>query len=136
MKGEGSWGQSRGAPIVDGVEDIIERYLEMRERKLEGRGKESRSMFPPLQGKSEFYTQQAFEKLKSGVEDTLGVKYELRSGRRAFGQRLLDKGNRIEDVSVAMGHASTKTTELYYARGRESIVFNRIRSVNNGQRVY
>ena len=39
------------------------------------------------------------------------------------------------DVSVAMGHASTKTTEGYYARGREDIVMNRILSRERGQEV-
>ncbi len=112
--------------IMDGVEDIFRKYLGMRVEVLREHGIESREMFPPLKGNVEFYCQQSFGRLKKVVEDIRGTRFELRSGRRAFGQRLLDKGNLIEDVSVAMGHASTKTIEGYYARGREDIVMNRI----------
>ncbi len=54
------------------------------------------------------------------------MKFELRATRRAFVQNLLDSGNRNEDVSVAIGHVSTKTTEEYYARNREDQVIGRI----------
>ena len=135
VKGEGTWGEPRNVLIMDGVEDIFRKYLGMRAEVLREHGIESRAMFPPLKGDAEFYCQQSFGRLKKVVEDILGTKFELRSGRRAFGQRLLDKGNLIEDVSVAMGHASTKTTEGYYARGREDIVMNRILSRERGQEV-
>ena len=59
-------------------------------------------MFPPLNNSNEFYTQQGFCRMKACVEKEIGVRFQLRAGRRAFGQRLLDSGNRIEDVSVAI----------------------------------
>ncbi|MGN0138299.1 MAG: tyrosine-type recombinase/integrase [Candidatus Methanomethylophilaceae archaeon] len=135
VKGEGTWGEPRNVMIMDGVEDIFRKYLGMRAEMLEKYGRKSRAMFPPLRGDSEFYCQQSFGRLKKVVEDILGTKFELRSGRRAYGQRLIDKGNPIEDVSVAMGHASTKTTEGFYARSREDIVMNRILSRERGQEV-
>ncbi len=122
VKGEGSWGEPRNVLVMDGTEDIVRKYLAMRNEVLSKDLRKTRSMFPPLRNGNEFYTQQAFGRLKGAVEKELGVKYELRSGRRAYGQRLIDKGNRLEDVSVAMGHASTKTTEGFYARCRESMV--------------
>ena len=126
VKGEGRYADPRNVLIVGGVEDIILRYLDSRVEKLREAGKESRAMFPPLNNDSEFYSQQAFCSLKKCVEEELGEKFDLRSARRAFGQFLLDCGNRIEDVSVAMGHSSTKTTEGYYARNREEQVMDRI----------
>ena len=135
MKGEGSWGHERNALVLDGIEDIIRKYLDMRVMKLKAAGRTSSAMFPPLRSDSEFYCQQAFGRLKAKVEEVLGYRFELRSCRRAFGQRILDKGGRIEDVSVALGHASTKATELYYARGEESTVFGRIRSLDNVKEV-
>ena len=126
VKGEGSYGHQRMAILMDGVEDIVLRYLKERKERLLMLGKDSDSLFPPMQRGGEFYTQQGFCKLKKPVEEILGTRIELRSGRRAFGQRLLDCGNQVEDVSVMMGHASTKTTELYYARGKESMAMARV----------
>jgi len=36
--------------------------------------------------------------------------------RRAFGQNCLDQGVPLDSTSRMMGHATTKTTETYYAR--------------------
>lgn len=128
VKGEDVWGEPRSVLVMDGADDILRKYLDMRSEVLREHGIKTRSMFPPLRGGSEFYSQQSFGRFKKKVEDIIGMKYELRSGRRAYGQRLLDKGNLIEDVFVAMRHASTKTTEGYYARGREDVVMSRILS--------
>ena len=46
---------------------------------------------------------------------------------------MLDRGNQVEDVSVMMGHASTKTTELYYARGKESLAMARVYGNRNNR---
>ena len=116
IRDEGTWGKPRTILLMDGVEDIIPRYLDVRKQKLEECGKTSDSLFPPIQNENEFYCQQKFCNLKKCVETIVGEKFELRAGRRSYDQRLLNKGNRVEDVSVAMGHCSTRTTELYYAR--------------------
>lgn len=126
VKGEGSWGQARNAPVMDGAEDILEKYLLARERMLRAHKKTTRAMFTPLENDNEFYSQQGFARIKKSIEEILDTKFQLRSARRAFGQRLIDSGNRLDDVSVAMGHASTKTTEGFYARSKESDVFDRI----------
>jgi len=133
VKGEGSYGHQRTAIVMDGVEDIILRYVEERKKRLAMLGMETDSLFPPMQRGGEFYTQQGFCKLKAPIEKILDTKIELRSGRRAFGQRLLDCGNQVEDVSVMMGHASTKTTELYYARGKESLAMARVYGNRNNR---
>ncbi len=114
VKGEGKWGHARCVPIMDGAHDIIQKYLEMRKQKLEELGRESEAMFPPLRGNSEFVCQQSFCRFKGEVEKVLGVKFQLRDGRRAYGQRALESGIPIKDVSTTMGHASTTTTERHY----------------------
>ena len=43
------------------------------------------------------------------------MKFELRKCRRTFGQRALDEGQAIHDVSLVMGHASVATTQGEYA---------------------
>ncbi|MBR4227323.1 MAG: site-specific integrase [Candidatus Methanomethylophilaceae archaeon] len=126
VKGEGSWGHSRNVLVMDGAEDILRKYLSARESMLRAHGKTTRAMFTPLNNDNEFYSQQGFGCLKQGIERAVGAKFQLRSGRRAYGQRLLNRGNSLEDVSVSMGHSSTKTTEEYYARYKEKDVMRRI----------
>ncbi len=45
-----------------------------------------------------------------------GVEFSWKTMRATFGQRARDAGARIDEVSRAMRHASTKTTEEFYAR--------------------
>ncbi|MBQ8644638.1 MAG: hypothetical protein IKA66_01735 [Candidatus Methanomethylophilaceae archaeon] len=59
-------------------------------------------MFAPLRNDSEFYSQQTFRALKRPVEEQIGMRFQSRSGRRAYGQRLIDSGNNLKDVSVVM----------------------------------
>ncbi len=96
VRGEGTWGHSRNDPIMDGVHDIIQKYLDMRKQKLE----------------------------------ELGVKFQLRTGRRAFGQRTLDADIPIEDVSTTSGHASVVTTQRHYAGFRNDVSMNRMLDYN------
>lgn len=53
------------------------------------------------------------------MQSKVGIEFNLRTCRRTFGQMLTEAGVAIESVSVAMGHATTKTTETYYARKRQ-----------------
>jgi len=48
----------------------------------------------------------------------IGIEYDYRKLRRTYGQILVDSGADIQAVSMVMGHASTRTTEAYYARLR------------------
>jgi len=45
-----------------------------------------------------------------------GVGFSWKAMRATFGQRARDAAARIDEVSRAMRHASTKTTEEFYAR--------------------
>ena len=120
VKGEGSWGRKRKAPLNDGVSDIIEKYLRMRERKLEDTGMMSEAMFPSFRTNREFVTQQSMSRFKGKVQKALDVKpFELKDARRSYGQRMLDRGVPIANVSYCMGHDSIETTQKFYANYRE-----------------
>ncbi len=114
VKGEGSYGAARWIPVhPDGV-PILRRYLEARDLKLKIVGKTSEALFPPIRGKEEFIGYNMLEKLKKAVEGDIGETFELRKCRRTFGQRALDEGHNIHNVSLVMGHASITTTQRYY----------------------
>ena len=59
VKGEGTWGRRRSVPVMDGVEDILERYLGMRAERLRSFGIESDAMFPSFRSDREFMRQPA-----------------------------------------------------------------------------
>lgn len=48
IEGEGTWGRRRSVLVMDGVRDILERYLTFRAERLRALGIESEAMFPPL----------------------------------------------------------------------------------------
>lgn len=135
VMGEGTWGRRRSVPVMDGVEDVLERYLSMRAEKLRSFGIESDAMFPSFRSDREFMRQQSFGRLKERVEGILGVRFELRDGRRAYGQRMLNAGYPIELVSKSMGHASIETTQKFYADYQERNVLDRIFQMKNDQKI-
>jgi len=53
---------------------------------------------------------------KTRVPGSPGVEFSWKTMRATFGQRARDAGARIDEVSRAMRHASTKTTEEFYVR--------------------
>lgn len=48
--------------------------------------------------KSGFVTMETINKRKRSVEKIIGEDFVLKDARRAYGQRLLDCGNQVEDV--------------------------------------
>lgn len=114
VKGEDSYGNARWIPVhPDGV-PILKRYLEARAFKLESCNRVSAALFPPIRGTGEFIGYNMVEKLKKAVEEDIGETFELRKCRRTFGQRALDEGHDIHNVSLVMGHSSITTTQRYY----------------------
>ena len=128
-KGEGEWGRQRKAPLNDSPQDIIRKYLIMREQKVEQWSVDSSALFPPLMVKSGFVEMEAINKRKRQVAKIIGEDFVLKDARRAYGQRMLDRGVPIESVSYAMGHDSIKTTQKYYANYREESVLDNIYDV-------
>jgi len=64
--------------------------------------------------------------MKADVEMRSGVKFRIQELRATFGQMCLDVGAQIKDVSKALRHRTTRTTELYYARVRSEHAFRRL----------
>lgn len=132
VKGAGTYGMPRTSPIMDDVEDIYEKYLKKRKLVIPLYSR-NKAMFPNFGYKKENYlSQQNFCKLKEPVEEILGMKFEIRAGRRAFGQRAIDRGQDLTDISVVMGHSSTRTTERYYCRMKNDKALEKMFRVKNG----
>ena len=63
-----------------------------------------------------------------------GMEFDGRKCRRPYDQYPKDMGASIENVSVNMGHSSTKTTERYYARQRsERAILETATTLNDGE---
>ncbi len=72
-------------------------------------------------------------KLKSDLQERSGVVFPgLKTFRATYGQDALDKGATIEQVSVAMRHTTTKTTELFYARRKTRPALEAVRAALDG----
>ncbi|MBQ9689917.1 MAG: site-specific integrase, partial [Candidatus Methanomethylophilaceae archaeon] len=67
-----------------------------------------------------FMSGNSVRKAKKLLEQDLGIKFDIRDCRRAFGQHYLDNDAELEDVSKLMGHKTTQTTETYYCGRRIS----------------
>lgn len=120
VKGERTWGEPRTVTIPEVVRPVVSRYLELRLAWLIFHNGKSDMLFFSLNGKYDAMSSNSTRLIKKHVENKVGTHFEYRDCRRAFGQRYLDNGADLEDVSILMGHASTKTTEGYYARRRNT----------------
>ena len=129
VKGEDSWGRHRSVPLNDGVSDIVEKYMGMRLQKVRDWGVVSDAVFPPLRSKKEFVSQQSMSRFKMDAAEIIGSDFVLKDGRRAYGQRMLDRGVPIEYVSYCMGHDSVETTQKYYASYRDKSVLSEVHGI-------
>ncbi len=87
------------------------------------------ALFPCIRqdGSVVYWTQQLWTKLKSHVETASGVRFKWKDLRPTFAHMAKDKGTLIEDVSKALRHSSTVTTERYYSRVRSETAFSLMR---------
>ncbi len=114
VKGEGSYGNARYVTMhPDGVESF-KRYLEARTLRLERSGKKEDALFPPLKHEGGYLSYGRIRTLKSFVEEDVGFKFDLRKCRRTFGQRAINEGQSMHDVSLVMGHSTMATTQKDY----------------------
>ena len=128
VKGEDTYGEPRNVPINPEIRHIIESYLRLREERLIAESGKSTALFPSNQSEDGFLAANTLRKIKSIVEVDIGEKFDFRKLRRTFGQQLVDANVDIESVSVAMGHSTTKTTEMSYARRRSEAANAKIKS--------
>ena len=130
VKGEDTYGEPRCVPVPPSFRAILRTYLSMRPYHNPDA---SPALFPPSRGSNLYLAGNSIRKILSLACEDLGIEFDPRKLRRSFGQHYLDSGiDSIESVSVLMGHASTKTTELYYARRRNSRAIEEARKTFNG----
>lgn len=127
-KGEGSWGMPRRAKVVSGGRDAIQRFLRMRDAELLRRGIPDGQDLPLVpcfraDGTVSHWSSSYALQVKGMIEESLGLPFGFQVQRRAFGQNAIDRNVRLDSVSVALGHKTTRTTELYYARRKERQAF-------------
>lgn len=139
VKGEGSWGAPRKAQVIPPGRFAIQDFLDLRDRELAQRGvKDSKdALLVPYfnrHGRMMPWPDPSLNKAKSKLEERLGIRYDFRMLRRAFGQNALDRGARLDAVSVALGHANSITTERYYARLKTRDAFVELERVWNAPR--
>ena len=142
-KGEGRWASdAEDAPLPPAVHQAVLDFLGDREAYLNGEPCEwllpLRKMVPvlnpdgtPARGEDGLplwaetvgpWTDTVLRKLAADLRERTaapgqpGVEFSSKTMRATFGQRARDAGARIDEVSRAMRHASTKTTEEFYAR--------------------
>ena len=120
VKGEGSYGQPRTIPIRPEAKEIIPRFLKLRNKLVEEKCPGNLALFPALRdNENGRLSSNILQKLKKIVETDTGMKFNLRTCRRTYGQISIDQGLNIEAVSVILDHSTTKTTEMYYCRKRQ-----------------
>ncbi len=135
-KGEGSWGAPRKAQIVPPGRLAMRDFLALRDRELSRRGVRDSKDAPLIpyfdrHGLMTPWPEPHLNKAKCMLEERLGIRYDFRMLRRAFGQSALDRGARLDAVSVALGHANSITTERYYARLKTRDAFVELERVWN-----
>lgn len=137
VKGEGTYGQSRMVDIRPDAWEIVTKYIRVREKMVERRCPGNRALFPALQDSGDgFFASNSIQKLKSLVEAETGIRFDLRTCRRTYGQMAVDKGLNLDSVSVLMGHSNTKTTENYYCRKRQDVAIREAKEVFGAQNSY
>ncbi|MEW6069547.1 MAG: site-specific integrase [Candidatus Thermoplasmatota archaeon] len=127
-KGENKYARQRTVPIPSPARFAVVQYLKARKEQLEKHGIQNcEQLIPHFIGNStSYYTDRNFWLLKHKLEKISGLQFKLKDFRSSYAQNLKDKGVSIEAVSKALGHSSTKTTERYYARIRDSSMFKEI----------
>jgi integrase len=119
VKGRGTYGEARTAPIHPDGLPLLRKYVEVRDRTNGG----SDYLFPS-NTHNEPLVCQSLRRFKGRVEEEIEYEITFQSGRRTYGQWLIDEGNPAETVSLHMGHRTSKTTETFYARQRESVAID------------
>jgi len=125
-KGEGAWAAPDYGPVPVFVRPAIEEFLLARRAYLNGAESEWLVPYRRVSGEIGPWSDAVFGWLKGELAQRSGVVFSLKTFRATFAQDAKDRGAPIEAVSRALRHASTHTTEAYYARIRADDAFREI----------
>lgn len=125
-KGEGSWAAPDYGPVPVFVRPVIEDFLMARRTYLDGADSEWLVPYRRVSDETGPWSDPLLGWLKSELARLSGVAFSLKTFRATFAQIAKDRGAPIEAVSRALRHASTHTTEAYYARIRADDAFREI----------
>jgi len=118
-KGEMRYGKKRETMVLPPARKAVLRYLGARERYLAEVGLSGAA---PLvlkieDGKAGFYSENRLRIIKTKLEKLSGVKFAIKDFRSTFTNLCLEKDpGLLSDVSRALGHKDTRTTEAYYVK--------------------
>jgi integrase len=131
-KGEATYGNNRKILILPQAIQVLKKYLLARRYYLmdhdESEGFEA--LIPNFKRKTmSYWTYGQFENLKMVIESRSGIEFKTKDYRATFCQWAIDDGVPLQAVSKAMGHASSRTTELYYGRIRDDSAIQEFRRV-------
>lgn len=131
-KGQGKWARQRTEPILPPARESVIRFLKARKDRLRELGlDEALPLIPAYhRGAVGFYSSGKFRELKKIVQSRLPADFpdfSLKTFRASFCQMNIDRDPSLtSDVSYAMGHASTRTTEAFYGRIKQDKALERI----------
>jgi integrase len=118
-KGEMRYGKKRDTLVLPPARQAVLRYLVARERYLMEAGLSGAA---PLVlkiegGKAGYYSENRLRIIKTKLEKASGVKFTIKDFRSTFTNLCLDRDSSLlSDVSRALGHKDTRTTEAYYVK--------------------
>ena len=125
-KGEGKYGQEREVPIHPDAYPFLRRYFVARAKHVKEIHATTHALFLGAVATDGYLASNTTRMYADYVSKQLGIDVDLRKCRRTYGQRLVDIEVPISNVSVVMGHCSTKMTEMAYARVKQAVAIKQI----------
>lgn len=134
-KGENRWASSGMAPILQPARQEVLRFLTERRQYLDScEVGECEPLVPRAWsgGRAGYWSDGMWGKVKADAQEWAGIPFRIQTLRATFAQMCKDRGARIEAVSRALRHRTSRTTELYYARIRAEDAFRELEEVFSG----
>ncbi|MCX6652632.1 MAG: site-specific integrase [Methanomassiliicoccales archaeon] len=118
VKGKGRYGRPRDPPIDPDGHRFIERYVRVRNRVVSKNCPDNQALFPALGDRhgDGYFVTNSLARLRAIVKEETGVEFDGRTCRRTYAQKCIDDGMPVENVSLFLGHKTSKTTEESYCR--------------------
>lgn len=136
-KGEGRYAAPHEDlfPLTPLAEQALRDFLLERERFLDDESHPALVPFRDFAGTLGYWPDSSLRKIMADLRKASGVQVSLQTCRATFGQWGIDRGAETQDVSRAMRHKTTVTTERYYARVRPKDALARVKEAFGAARL-